>query len=196
MSDLAQRSDTAELFDAWQAGDGRALDRLIPLVLDDLRGLARAYMARESPGQTLEPTALVHEAYLRLVGRRQLELSNRVQLFSALAETMRRILVDHARRKKAARHGGGVAPLALDEVFNLPQRTDVDLLALDEALTELASFAPRQHEAIQLSYFAGLTFDEIAVALEVSPATVQRDLKAAKLWLLRELRGAAAGGTG
>ncbi len=193
MPDFAQRSDTAEILDAWQAGDGRALDRLIPLVLDDLRGLARSYMARESPGHTLEPTALVHEAYLSLVGRRKLELSNRLQLFSALAETMRRILVDHARRKRAARHGGGVPPLALDEMVHLPKRAEVDLIALDDALTELAAFAPRQHQAIQLSYFAGLTFDEIAVAEEVSPATVKRDLKAAKIWLLRELRGGDEG---
>lgn len=177
-----------ELLDAWSSGDGQALDRLIPLVIGDLRALARGYLARESPGHTLEPTALVHEAYLRLAGRRQVNFENRVQFFSVLAETMRRILVDHARRKKAARHGGGQPPMALEEALGLPIRVDVDLVALDDALKELSTFAPRQSQAIELSYFGGMTFDEIAAALAVSPATVKRDLKTAKIWLLHELR--------
>ena len=179
--------EVTELLDAWSGGDREALDRLVPLVIEDLRALARAYLARENPGHTLQPTALVNEAFLRLIGRRQVQLESRVQFFAVLAQTMRRILVDHARRKKAARHGGGTPPLPIEEAFGLPVRYDVDLVALDEALTELASFAPRQAEAIQLSYFGGLTFDEVALALEVSPATVQRDLKTARVWLLKEM---------
>ena len=169
-------SEVTELLDAWSEGDRPALDRLVPLVLEDLRSLARAYLARENAGHTLQPTALVNEAFLRLLGRRQVQLESRVQFFAVLAQAMRRVLVDHARRKKAARHGGGAPPLPIEEALGLPVRYDVDLVALDEALNQLAGFAPRQAEAIQLSYFGGLTFDEIALALEVSPATVQRDL--------------------
>ncbi|HET6345950.1 MAG TPA: sigma-70 family RNA polymerase sigma factor [Myxococcota bacterium] len=179
--------EVTALLDAWSGGDRAALDRLVPLVIEDLRALARAYLARENPGHTLQPTALVNEAFLRLIGRRQVQIEGRVQFFAVLAQTMRRILVDHARRKKAARHGGGAPPVPIEEAWGLPVREDVDLVALDEALDTLASFAPRQAEAIQLSYFGGLTFDEIALAQQVSPVTVKRDLKAAKMWLLQEL---------
>jgi RNA polymerase sigma factor (TIGR02999 family) len=179
--------EVTQLLDAWSDGDREALDRLVPLVIEDLRALARSYLARENPGHTLQPTALVNEAFLRLIGRRQVQIESRVQFFAVLAQTMRRILVDHARRKKAARHGGGATPVPLEEAWDLPMKTDVDLIALDEALDELASFAPRQAETVQLSYFGGLTFDEIALALEVSPVTVKRDLKAAKVWLLKEM---------
>jgi len=188
------REEVTQLLEAWTGGDEAALERLVPLVIGDLRSLARAYMARESPGHTLQPTALVNEAFLRLVERRQLNLESRVQLFAVLAQTMRRILVDHARRKKAARHGGGMPPVPLDEVFHLPARVNVDLVALDDALKDLASFAPRQSQAVTLSYFGGLSFDEIAVKLDVSPTTVKRDLKAAKVWLLHELRASGASG--
>jgi len=184
--------EVTQLLDAWSGGDRQALDRLVPLVMGDLRALARAYMARENPGHTLQPTALVNEAFLRLIGRRKVEIEGRVQFFAVLAQTMRRVLVDHARRKKAARHGGGAAPVPLEAAMDLPMKTDLDLIALDEALEELAGFAPRQAEAIQLSYFGGLTFDEIALALEVSPVTVQRDLKAARMWLLKELQRTGA----
>jgi RNA polymerase sigma factor (TIGR02999 family) len=186
--------EVTELLDAWSGGDRQALDRLVPLVIEDLRALARGYLGRESPGHTLQPTALVNEAFLRLLGRRRVQLESRVQFFAVLAQTMRRILVDHARRKKAARHGGGTPPVPIEEAWGLPVEHDVDLVALDEALTELVAFAPRQAEAVQLSYFGGLTFDEIALALEVSPATVQRDLKAARIWLLKKLRDGGTGG--
>jgi RNA polymerase sigma factor (TIGR02999 family) len=180
--------EVTQLLDAWSGGDLRAVDRLMPLVIDDLRSLARGYMARERPGHTLQPTALVNEAFVRLAGRRKVELHSRVQFFSVLAATMRHILVDHARRKKAARHGGGVPPVELDELVGAPVHQDTDLVALDDALKDLASFAPRQSRAIELAYFGGLTFDEIALTLGISPATVKRDLKSAKIWLLRELR--------
>lgn len=191
----AAAPEVTELLDAWSSGDRQALDQLMPLVIGDLRALARAYMARETPGHTLEPTALVHEAYLRLAGRRRVSFESRVQFFAVLAETMRRVLVDHARRKKAARHGSGQPPVPLEEALGLPVRVDVDLVALDDALEDLTAFAPRQGAAIELSYFGGLSFDEIAGVLSVSPATVKRDIKGAKIWLLRELkRGDAAAG--
>ncbi len=185
---MNQRQEVTRLLDAWSSGERQALDQLMPLVIGDLRALARGYLANEGPGHTLQPTALVHEAYLRLAGRRKVQLANRVQFFSVLAQTMRRILVDHARRKRAARHGGGTPPLPLEEALGLPIRVDVDLVALDDALKELTSFAPRQSKVVELSYFGGLTFEQIALSLEVSPATVKRDLKTAKVWLLRELK--------
>ncbi len=188
MAGANSRREVTQLLDAWSAGDGRALDQLMPLVIGDLRALARGYLGRESPGHTLEPTALVHEAYLKLAGRRKVRLESRVQFFAVLAQTMRRILVDHARRKRAARHGGGTPPVPIEEALGLPVEVDVDLVALDDSLKGLATFAPRQAEAVQLSYFGGLTFEEIALVQEVSPATVKRDLKTAKIWLLRELR--------
>ena len=188
MDPSLDRPEITGLLEAWSGGDRDAFERLVPIVMGDLRSLARAYMARESPGHTLQPTALVNEAFLRLVGRRRVRFESRVQLFAVLAETMRRILVDHARRKKAPRHGGGTPPLALEEALHLPLAVDVDLVALDDALQDLASFAPRQAEAVTLSYFGGMTFEEIAQHLEVSAVTVKRDLKAAKIWLLRDLR--------
>ncbi|MCP4660636.1 MAG: sigma-70 family RNA polymerase sigma factor [bacterium] len=192
MEETAHRPEVTELLAAWSDGDRQALDRLIPLVMEDLRSLARSFMAREAPGHTLQPTALVNEAYLRLAGRRDVQLENRLQLFALLAETMRCILVDHARHKKSVRPGGGT--VALEAVPELPVHVDVDLVALDDALNDLASFAPRQSKVVTLSYFGGLSFDQIAAVLGVSPATVKRDLKAARIWLLRELR--RDGGTG
>ena len=188
MPDAADRPEVTQLLDAWSSGDRQALDQLMPLVVGDLRALARGYLAREGPGHTLEPTALVHEAYLRLAGRRSVRLENRVQFFAVLAETMRRILVDHARRKKAARHGGGAPPVPLEEALGLQISVDLDLIALDDALKDLAALAPRRCKVVELSYFGGLTFDQIGLVLGVSPATVKRDLKTAKIWLLRELR--------
>ncbi len=188
MTHAVDRQEVTRLLDAWSSGDRQALDRLMPLVIGDLRALARSYMAREGPGHTLEPTALVHEAYMRLAGRRRVQMENRVQFFAVLAETMRRILVDHARRKRAARHGGGKPPLPLEEALGLPISVDVDLIALDDALKDLATFAPRQCRVVEQNYFGGLTFDQIGLSLGISPATVKRDLKTARIWLLRELK--------
>lgn len=177
------------LLDAWSAGDRKALDRLIPLVMDDLHALARAYMARNrTPQSSLQPTALVNEAYLRLAGRRRVRVESRVQLFSVLSQTLRHILVDHARRKGAVKHGAGTPAVTLVDSLGLTDRADVDLVALDDALKDLASFAPRQAEIVHLSYFGGLRQEEIAASLEVSPATVRRDLRAARLWLFDTLK--------
>ncbi len=189
MEEANPSPEITRLLDAWSDGDRQALDRLMPLVLEDLRALARACMARDAtPHSTLQPTALVNEAYLRLAGRRRVQLETRVQLFSVLAQTLRRILVDHARKKRAAKHGGGTPAVTLDESLGIRVRADVDLVALDDALRDLATFAPRQAEVVHLSYFGGLSYDEIGGALEVSPTTVRRDLKAARLWLLNELQ--------
>ncbi len=177
------------MLDAWSGGDRRALDRLIPLVMDDLHALARAYLARDrTPQSSLQPTALVNEAYLRLAGRRRVQVESRVQLFSVLSQTLRHILVDHARRKQAVKHGAGTPAVTLVDSLGLSNRSDVDLVALDDALKDLVSFAPRQAEIVQLSYFGGLRQEEIATALEVSPATVRRDLRAARLWLFDTLK--------
>lgn len=189
MEELSTRPDVTELLGAWSGGDREALDRLMPLILDDLRALARAYIARDNtPQSVLQPTALVHEAYLRLAGRRKVRIENRVQLFAVLAQTLRYILVEHARRKRAAKHGGGAPVFSLDEALGVPARADVDLVALDDALKDLAGFAPRRAEVVHLSYFGGLNYDEIGQHLDISPVTVKRDLKAARLWLLHELR--------
>ena len=184
----SQSPEVTALLDAWSAGDRAAVHDLMPLVIDDLRALARGYMARETPGHTLAPTALVNEAYMRLAGRRKVQLENRVHFFSVLAQTMRQVLVDHARKRNAARRGSGERPVEFEEAFGLPIRNDLDLVALDDALSDLARLDPRQAEIVQLSYFAGLTYEEIAGNLELSVSTVRRDLKTAKMWLLRELR--------
>jgi len=192
----ASRHDVTRLLDAWSAGDAAALDRVIPLVMDDLRRLARAFMARQAPGHTLEPTALVHEAYLRLVGHRTLPWENRTQFFAYVAATMRRILVNHARDRKAAKRGGGSVRLAFDEAFDVPaglpgdeEARAVDLLELDEALQGLDRLDPRQSRIVELRYFGGLSVEETARTMDISARTVKREWHSARLWLLRALDG-------
>jgi RNA polymerase sigma factor (TIGR02999 family) len=187
--------DITRLLDAWSAGDPGALEDLLPLVLDDLRRIARGYLARERPGHTLQPTALIHEVYLRLLGRRSVQWENRGQFFTGMAEIMRRILVDHARRKKAQKKGGGSAPAAFDEALDthtlwgpVLRGIDIDLVALDEALGRLAEVDPRQTQVVELRYFAGLTIEETAQTLEISPMTVKREWHTARLWLLKQLQ--------
>jgi RNA polymerase sigma-70 factor (ECF subfamily) len=182
------------LLDAWSGGDPEAFEKLLPLVLDDLRRLAQGYLRRERPGHTLEPTALIHEVYLRLVGRRQVRWENRRQFFAGMAEIMRRILVDHARRKKSAKKGGDHDPTPFDEALDTDtlwgpaiRGIDVDLVALDDALTSLAAVDPRQARIVELRYFGGLTIAETARSLDISPMTVKREWHTARLWLLREL---------
>ena len=171
-----------------------AFDQLIPLVMDDLRHIAKSYMGREHPAHTLEPTALVNEVYLRMAGRRVVHWENRAQFFAGMAEIMRRILVDHARRKKALKKGGDAERFSFDEVMDnhtlwgpAIRAIDVDLVALDDALESLAAVDPRQARIVELRYFGGLTIEETAQALDSSPTTVKREWNTARLWLLREL---------
>jgi RNA polymerase sigma factor (TIGR02999 family) len=161
----------------------------MPLVVDDLRRIARNRLAREAPGHTLQPTALVNEAYLRLASRRSVTWRDRAQFFGCLAGMMREILVDHARRQSSEKRGGGVPKLSLDEALDAGVEPEVDLLEVDAALGRLAGFDPRQARIVELRFFAGLTAREVAEVLEVSRKTVQREWKVARLWLARELSG-------
>jgi RNA polymerase sigma factor (TIGR02999 family) len=170
----------------WRGGDQRALERLLPLIYDELHALARRYMQGEPAGHTLQTTALIHEAYLRLCGA-DVAWEGRVHFLAVAAQTMRRVLVDHARARSRSKRGSGAAAVTLDEAILVsPERPD-ELLALDEALGRLATLDERKARAVELHYFGGLTYDETAQALAVSPATVDRELRLAKAWLYREL---------
>jgi RNA polymerase sigma factor (TIGR02999 family) len=179
--------DVTNLLVEWRGGDGAALARLIPIVYGELRRVARARLRGEGSDHTLQTTALVHEAYLRLVGLDRMALQNRTHFFAMAARLMREILVDHARRKKALKRGGGVTVLGLEDVGGGAEHAVVDVLALNEALTDLASFDQRLCRVVELRYFAGLSIAETADALEVSSATVERDWTVAKAWLLQRL---------
>jgi len=171
-------------------GDRKASEELLPLVYLELRKLARSRMAHEPPGQTLQPTALVHEAYLRLVGDRDARWENRAHFFAAAALAMRRILVERARRRRMAKHGGGQDRVTLDEAVASSDPRSVDLLALDDALTRLEAHDPRMSRIVTLRYFAGLNVEQTAKALDISAATVKREWSYAKAWLHREIAGA------
>ena len=178
--------DVTRLLDAAAAGDRKAAADLLPLVYDELRQLAAARMAAESPGHTLDATALVHEAYLRLVGDQQFE--GRGHFFAAAAEAMRRLLVDAARRKAAVRHGGGRRRVRLDEAYRVTESPE-GLLDLDGALTRFAVIEPRKAKLVELRFFAGMSVAEAAAVLGVSPATAARWWEFARLWLFADLRG-------
>jgi len=182
----ADRPVTALLIQ-WRAGDAKALDALIPLVYEELRSLAQHYLKRERPNHTLQSTALVHEAYARLVGHSPPTLQNRSHFFGIAARLMREILVDHARAERTAKRGGGACTLALEEALNVPGRAEVDLLLLDDALKELARLDERQSRIVELRYFTGLSIDETAEAMGISPATVSREWTTARAWLHREI---------
>ncbi len=184
-----------ELLIDWNRGDKGALDRLMPLVYEELRQLARRQLSLEEPGHTLQSTALVHEAYLRLVDQDRVQWQNRAQFFAVAAQLIRRILVDHARRRHAGKRGGEARKLSLDESIATPQHKDIDLVALDDALTDLSRLDAQQAQVIELRFFAGLTIAESAEALGISPATVHRDWITAKAWLFDQVsRSDAAGG--
>ena len=172
----------------WSSGDRQALERLTPLVYDELRRLAGHYLRRERPGHTLQSTALVHEAYLKLVGQNNVRWQNRAYLFGIAAQIIRRILVDYARARDADKRGAGAEKLSLDEAIALPGGPDLDLVALDDALETLARIDPRQARLVELRFFAGLTLEETAEVLQMSLATAKRDWVSAKAWLARELR--------
>ena len=175
------------LLRAWGAGDAAALEQLIPLVHDELRRLARRFMGGERAGHTLQPTALVNEAYLRLVDLRQMRWQDRAHFLAMAARLMRRILVDAARSKGYRKRGGDAHRVSFDEALGVTDARGEDLVALDEALTRFAAVSARRAEVVELRFFGGLSVEETAEALKVSPETVKRDWKLAKVWLLREL---------
>ncbi len=181
-------NEVTNLLDAWSGGDVEALDALMPLVIDELRRVASNYLMHEVPGHTLQPTALVNEVYLRLAGRRTVSWRNRAQFFAVAAEIMRRILVDHARRRRTVKHGDGVLRISLDEAERLPETVEIDLVALDDALKALEIIDERQSRIVELRYFTGLTIEETGAVLEISPMTVKREWRTARLWLYNELR--------
>jgi RNA polymerase sigma factor (TIGR02999 family) len=179
--------DVTELLVAWSAGDQGARDRLLPLVYGELRRRAAARLRRERPGHTLQPTALVHEAYLRLVDQRRPQWQNRAQFFGVAAELMRRILVDRARARRAAKRSGQWTRVSLEEPAGLAGPASPDVLDLDGALTRLAAFDPRMSRIAELRFFGGLSLQETGEILGLSIATVERDWRAARAWLFKEL---------
>lgn len=180
--------DVTQLLQDWSHGDGEALDKLIPLVFEDLRRIAGRMFQRESDGHTLQPTALVNEVYFRLVDQKNVHWQNREQFFSVAALMMRRILVDYAKGRKAAKRGSNVPKVPLDEALQIPDLKDVDVADLDEALSRLAELDPRQGRIVELRFFMGLDNEEIAEVLGISPTTVKREWRTARLWLYRELK--------
>jgi RNA polymerase sigma factor (TIGR02999 family) len=175
--------DVTQLLKEWSKGSASALEELMPLVFDDLRQLARRQFQGEPPGHTLQPTALVNEVYVRLVGQRQVHWENRGQFFSFAAMLMRRVLVDYAKAKKADKRGKGLPHLPLDEGIAVPERSGVDMVALDEALSRLAALDARQGRIVELRFFVGLTNEQVAETMGLSLTTVKREWQTAKLWL-------------
>lgn len=180
--------DVTKLLIRWSEGDKSAFEELLPLVYAELRKVAARYIHRERENHTLQGTALVHEAYLRLVDQSRVQWQNRAHFYAVAAQMIRRILVDHARSHLTAKRGGGAFKLSLDEALGEPQGRDLDLVALDDALSGLAQFDEQQSRVVELRFFAGLSIEETAEALGISPATVKRDWAAAKAWLFREIR--------
>ena len=169
--------------------DKESLDKLMPAVYDELRRQAARYLRREKPGHTLQTTALIHEAYVRLVDQRNVQWQNRAHFFGIAAQMMRRILVDHARTKKRAKRGGSDIKVSLDDATVTVKAQDLDVVAVDEALTRLAKIDEQQSRVVELRFFSGLTVEETAEVMGISPATVKRDWSMAKAWLHRELSG-------
>jgi RNA polymerase sigma factor (TIGR02999 family) len=179
--------DVTQMLRAWSDGDQEVLDRLVPLVYDELRRQAARYLRHERPGQTLQTTDLIHEAYLRLVNQKDVQWQNRAHFYGIAAQLMRRILVDHARKRRAAKRGGPAVTMALEEGMAVSREQDVDVIALDKALDRLAVLDPQQGRVVELRYFSGLSIEETAEVLGVSPRTVKRDWQVAKAWLRHEL---------
>ena len=187
--------DISQLLRAWSNGDELALSELTPIVYAELRRLAHRYMRRERAGHSLQTTALVNEAYMRLVDCTRMQWQNRAHFFAVSSQLMRRILVDHARRQNLKR-GGGVPHVSLDEAVVVGRQPGLDLVALDDALNALARIDERKGRVVEMRFFAGLSVDEIAAVLKVSPVTVRRDWSSAKIWLYRELSGETDDGLG
>ena len=190
-----QADDLTGLLIEWREGDEAALDKLTPLVYDEIRRIAHRYLQREREGHTLQTTALVNEAYLRLAGSQNVAWQNRTHFFAVTAQVMRHILIDHARRRSYVKHGGELRQVAFDDALAGQEKTlmsqprAAELLALDEALDELAKLDRRKSRVVELRYFGGLSLAETAEVLEVSLMTVRRDWRAAKAWLYRQVKG-------
>ena len=181
--------EVTRLLLAWSQGDRSALEKLIPLVYDELHKMARRYMVREQAAHTLQTTALVNEAYLRMVDLRKVQWQNRAHFFAVSAQLMRRILVDFARSRNYQKRGGGKRKVTLDDALDVSPKQDDDLVLLDDALNALAVVDDRKRKVVELRFFGGLTVEETAHVLEISSDTVMRDWKMAKVWLLREMSG-------
>jgi RNA polymerase sigma factor (TIGR02999 family) len=186
---MASPHEITRLLREWADGSQSALEALTPLVYAELRQLAKSYLKNEAPGHTLRPTALVHEAFLRLVGGRAPECQDRSQFYGVAARVMRQILIDHARTRQALKRGGVIEHLSLDEGLVVSIERDTDLVALDDALKRLAEIAPRKSQVVELRFFGGLSVEETAEALKLSEKTVRRDWQFAKAWLMHELTG-------
>lgn len=179
--------ELTQLLQSWSHGNRQAMADLLPLVYDELRRLASSYMRFEAPGHTLQATALVHEAYMKLTQQRAVNWQSRAHFFGIAAQMIRRILVDHIRATRAQKRGSGFSALSLDEAIGVPEKRNWEILALDDALKTLAKVDPQQARIVELRFFAGLSIDETASVVGVSPATVKRDWVSAKAWLFREL---------
>ncbi len=180
-----------ELLTRWSSGDTSARDALVPLVYNELRRIARRCLSGQRSDHTLQPTALVHEAYLRLVRYDAIDWRDRAHFFALAAQIMRQILVDHARKQTAIKRGGNAVTLVVDEASAVTKQTNLDLLALDDALKQLASLDPRQSQIVELRFFGGLSIEETAQAVNISPATTKREWATARLWLLNEMNSGA-----
>jgi RNA polymerase sigma factor (TIGR02999 family) len=189
----ASSSQVSKLLVNWRRGDQGAREALIPLVYNELRRLARLHLRRERPDHTLQSAALVHEAYLRLIRQDHPQWQNRAHFFGVAAQLMRHILVDHASNRAAAKRGAGAPRLSLDEEVALPQARDVDIVALDDALNQLAALDPQQSRVVELRFFGGLSIEETSVVLGISPATVKREWATARAWLQREMKNKDTG---
>jgi RNA polymerase sigma factor (TIGR02999 family) len=185
--------EVTQLLIDWSNGDQAALDKLMPLVYDELRRMAKRYMARQSPGHTLQTTALINDAFIKLVGQQEKHWQSRAHFFGVAAQAMRSILVDYARSRQSEKRGGGAQQVSLDEALTVSEERASELVALDEALKELARVDPRKCHVVELRYFGGLSVEETAEVLKVSAVTVMRDWSMAKSWLHRELSKSSAG---
>lgn len=184
-------TDFTQLLRDWRNGDKAALDRMTPILYDELRRLARHFLSSERPDHTLQPTALVHEAYLRLVDQRAVDWQNRAHFLGVAASMMRRVLINHARASQAAKREGFTKAVALEDALGVFTNPQVDLLELNSALQQLAEIDPQQGRVVELRYFGGLTIEETAEVMGISPATVKREWGTAKLWLLKKIEGPA-----
>ena len=188
---MSSAHSVTQLLEQWNHGDREALDKLMPLIYEELRKMARRYMTQQNPGHTLQTTALIHEAYLRMVNQKEKHFENRAHFFGVAAQAMRHILVDYARARGTDKRGRGVRAVSLEEAALVTPERAGELVAFDEALKELEQLSKRQSRVVELRYFGGLTVDETATVLKVSPETVMRDWTMAKTWLHRALSPAS-----